>query len=122
ISSRRVVSSRWIASATKDGPPRRDATLDETRPGSMGQRGCHMRRFAVVGFGVLVGLGIGSAAEPLPDRYALGQRLRAFERAWTAQPDPAARKRTVAVLKRAVPLFFAGRVAEVASTVDQSRA
>jgi predicted esterase len=59
--------------------------------------------------------------QPVPERYALGQRLRAFERAWEVQTDPAACKRATAVLKRAVPLLFAAREADVAVTIDQSR-
>src|SRR5215208_5372705 len=80
-----------------------------------------MNRSVATGLAVLIGFGSVALAQPVSERYALGQRLRTFERAWEAQPDPAARKRTTAVLKRAVPLLFAARESDVAATIDQSR-
>ncbi len=55
------------------------------------------------------------------DRYELGQRLRAFERAYEVQTDPAARKRVVPFLKKATPLFFFGRLSEAARQLDLAR-
>ena len=54
-------------------------------------------------------------------RYELGQRLRAFERAYDAQTDPAARKRVVPFLKKATPLFFLGQLSEAARQLDLAR-
>jgi predicted esterase len=81
-----------------------------------------MRR-TLIGFGVLVlFLPARAAGQPVKaERYDLGQRLRALERAWDAQPDAAARRQALPVIKRAVPLFFAGRGAAAADTLDQSR-
>jgi predicted esterase len=78
-----------------------------------------MGRFAI-GLGVIVLFLPGRVAAQV-ERYDLGRRLRALERAWDDQPDAAARKRALPVIQRAVPLFFAGRAAEAAATLDQSR-
>jgi predicted esterase len=72
-----------------------------------------------VGFGVLVLVMPGRAAAQV-ERYDLGLRLRALERAWDAHPDAAARRRALPVIKRAMPLFLADRGAEAAATLDQS--
>jgi predicted esterase len=61
------------------------------------------------------------AAEPVLDRYALGQRLRGFEHAWEEYPDPAAHKRALPTLKKLVPFFLAGRAADACTVCDQVR-
>jgi predicted esterase len=69
----------------------------------------------------LAALGLPGSAAAQVERYDLGRKLVAFDRAWDAQPDPAARRRALPVLKQAVPLFFAGKFAEAARTLDQTR-
>jgi hypothetical protein len=65
-------------------------------------------------------LGVLSAqAQPL--RFELGQRTRAMELAWEAQPNAAARKRATAHLKQAVTLFFAFKLNEAAKQLDYAR-
>ena len=54
-------------------------------------------------------------------RYELGQRLRAFERAYETHNDPAARERVVPFLKKATPLFFFGQLSEAARQLDLAR-
>jgi pimeloyl-ACP methyl ester carboxylesterase len=66
-------------------------------------------------------LALPAALPAQPDRYELGQRLRAFERAYDAQPDVAARKRAVAPLKQATFLFFAGQLGEAGHMLDRAR-
>jgi predicted esterase len=61
------------------------------------------------------------AAEPALNRYDLGQRLVALERAWDATPDAAARARAMPVLKLAVPQLLAGKEEEAAATLDRAR-
>jgi predicted esterase len=57
-----------------------------------------------------------------PDRFELGQRLRAFESAWDAhQPDAAARKRAVEPLKKAVASFFSQQSGEAGRSLDAAR-
>src|SRR5438034_4977851 len=53
-------------------PPRNAMQRKRNPPGGSTSAGSPMRHFAVVGFGVLVWPGVGSAAQPAPDRYALG--------------------------------------------------
>jgi predicted esterase len=59
------------------------------------------------------------AAEP--DRYDLGRRLVDLERAWADQPDLAARRRALPVLKDALPQLLGGKGAGAAATLDRSR-
>jgi predicted esterase len=59
------------------------------------------------------------AAEP--DRYDLGRRLIALERAWAGQPDVIARRRALPVLKAAVPQLLANKTADAAATMDRGR-
>ena len=56
-----------------------------------------------------------------PVRFELGQRTRALEIAWDAQPDAAARKRASVYVKQAVTLFFAFKLNEAAKNLDQAR-
>src|SRR4051794_26259965 len=63
-------------------------------------------------------------ATPAPaqvERYDTGRKLIAFEIAWDAQPDAAARKRTLPHLKTALTNFFAGRFGEAAGHIDAAR-
>src|SRR4051812_40456168 len=80
-----------------------------------------MCRAIVVG---LVFLTFGSAvpaAEQAIDRHDLGQRLVQLERAWDAQPDPAARPRGGPVLKQVVPQLFADKTGDASATFDRAR-
>lgn len=54
------------------------------------------------------------------ERFEIGQRLREFEAAWDLYPQSAARQRAVPPLQRAVKAFFAFRMDEVASSLDQA--
>ncbi len=56
-----------------------------------------------------------------PIRFELGQRTRALEFAWDAQPDVEARKRATINIKQAVTLFFALKLNEAAKNLDQAR-
>ena len=40
-------------------------------------------------FAVVLWLGVADVAIAQPERYELGQRLKAFENAWELQTDPA---------------------------------
>src|SRR5205085_2188280 len=55
-----------------------------------------------------------------PERFELGQRLRAFEAAWDAHPEADARHRALPPLKRATNYFFAGLAAEAGKALDQA--
>jgi len=55
------------------------------------------------------------------DRYEVGQRLRALEKAIDAQPDPAARKRAIEPLKQATFTFLTGQVKEAGRQLDRAR-
>jgi pimeloyl-ACP methyl ester carboxylesterase len=59
------------------------------------------------------------SAQPL--RFELGQRTRAMEIAWDAQPSVEARKRASAHLKQAVTLFFAFKLSDAVKQVDHAR-
>src|SRR5437870_8747952 len=56
-----------------------------------------------------------------PGHYDLGQKLRAFEKAWNQASDPAARRRAMPVMKGVVPLLFAGQKEAAAQAFDRSR-
>ncbi len=64
-------------------------------------------------------LGCNANAQPL--RFELGQRTRAMELAWEAQPRAEARKRATAHLKQAVTLFFSFKLNEAAKQLDHAR-
>lgn len=55
------------------------------------------------------------------ERFELGQRLRACESAWDAQPDPARRKEAVPSLKKSVDLFFKLKLSEAGRALDEAR-
>jgi predicted esterase len=56
-----------------------------------------------------------------PERYELGQRLKAFEAAWDKQSDVAARKRAVAGVGKVTSQFFAFQFGEAGRTLDEAR-
>lgn len=53
-------------------------------------------------------------------RYDLGQRLRAFERAWDETPDPVSRQRAVPLLNQAVRSFFSLNEVKVGESLDRA--
>ena len=55
------------------------------------------------------------------DRYELGQRMRAAEAAWEAQPAPEKRLDAVAYLNRAVKAIFSLNLAEAGRSLDEAR-
>lgn len=57
-----------------------------------------------------------------PERFELGQRLRAFEAAWEEMPpEAAARQRALPHLNRAVTTFFAINPSGAGAALDQAR-
>ena len=64
---------------------------------------------------------LSSTAFAQADRFELGQRLRACEAAWDAQPDPARRKEAVPNLKKSVDLFFKLKLSEAGRALDEAR-
>src|SRR5207247_1388021 len=56
-----------------------------------------------------------------PERYELGQRLRAFENAWERKTDAEARKRALDPLIQATTAFFSFRLGEAGKALDQAR-
>jgi pimeloyl-ACP methyl ester carboxylesterase len=56
------------------------------------------------------------------DRYELGQRMRATEAAWDAQPAPEKRLDAVTHLNRAVKAFFSLKLDEAGRSLDEARA
>jgi predicted esterase len=55
------------------------------------------------------------------ERHELGRRLRAFEEAFEATKDEAARKRAMPYMNKAVQGFFAGKIELVGQSLDQAR-
>ena len=72
-------------------------------------------------FAFMVWLLIPTPVLAQPERYELGQRLKAFEAAWDAHTDPAARKRAVAGLGKVTQQFFAFQFGEAGRTLDEAR-
>src|SRR5262245_20668149 len=62
-----------------------------------------------------------TAARAQPDRFEVGQHLRAFEAAWDEHTDEAGRKRALALLGDVTSHFFKGRLDEVARSLDRAR-
>lgn len=54
------------------------------------------------------------------ERYELGRRLKRFEAEWEKQPDPAARKRALAILPKASTMFHGLRLGEAARAIDDA--
>lgn len=75
-----------------------------------------MRRLASLFFVAVVGTAVAQ-----PERYELGQRLKAFEAAWDKQPDAAARKRAVAGVGKVTTQFFSFQFGEAGRTLDDAR-
>jgi predicted esterase len=71
--------------------------------------------------GLLVLTALAGRATAQPERYELGQRLKQFEAAWERQPDPAARKRALAVLPRVSQQFLTLQLGEAGRTLDEAR-
>lgn len=69
---------------------------------------------------VVVGLAAGRAVAQ-PERYELGQRLKRFEQAWEETKDPAARKRALAIVKKASGQFLSLQLGEAGRTLDEAR-
>lgn len=69
---------------------------------------------------VVVGLAAGRAVAQ-PERYELGQRLKRFEQAWEETKDPAARKRALAIVKKASGQFLSLQLGEAGQTLDEAR-
>ena len=78
--------------------------------------GCRVRSIAC--FLVVLVAGTASAQA---DRYELGRRLKQFEAAWEAQPDPAARKRALAIVPAASMQFLSFQLGDAARTLDSAR-
>ncbi|CAN5497894.1 hypothetical protein BH11PLA2_BH11PLA2_03270 [soil metagenome] len=55
------------------------------------------------------------------ERYELGQRLKAFEKAWDKQPDADARKRALEILPNVTTQFFSLQLGEAGRTLDEAR-
>lgn len=70
---------------------------------------------------VLCGVIVASPAAAQAERYELGQRLKAFEKAWDETIDAAARKAALAIVAQATPQFFALQLGEAGRTLDQAR-
>lgn len=83
-----------------------------------------VRPFAVLlSLAVAFSLAVRAEAQsPTVDRYELGLRLRAFERALDATPEPQLRKAAFAELDRAVQAFFGLDFAGVATAVARAHA
>jgi predicted esterase len=79
-----------------------------------------MMRLVVSALTVLVAA-LPAIAQDDADRYEVGLRLRAFEKALEAQTDATARKRILAPLKAAAPAFFTSQLGEVARQLDRAR-
>jgi predicted esterase len=66
-------------------------------------------------------LAVTSRADAQAERYELGHRLKAFEAAWDAQPDAAARKRALAGVTKVTQQFFSFQFGEAGRTLDDAR-
>lgn len=78
----------------------------------------HRRR---IGWACAIAVVCAPVARAQPERYELGQRLRAFENTWEKQADVEARKRAVEPLLKATPAFFSFRLGEAGRWLDQAR-
>ena len=70
---------------------------------------------------LLLALAPVATAHAQPERFELGQRLRAFENAWEKQADAMARKRAVEPLLKATTAFFSFRLGEAGRELDRAR-
>ena len=81
-------------------------------------------RFSALSLVVLsIGLGgyLPSPVHAQPERFVLGQKLRACEMAWEKTRTPTERTRAVEHLKQSVTLFFGFKLAEAARAMDDAR-
>jgi predicted esterase len=76
-------------------------------------------RALIVTLGVLILMPNQAPAQP--ERFELGQRLKAFEKEWDKQTDPAARKRALAILPKVTEKFFTFQLGEAGRVLDQAR-
>ncbi|MFZ4628846.1 MAG: alpha/beta fold hydrolase [Blastocatellia bacterium] len=74
---------------------------------------------------LVLSIGVGgllpSPIHAQPERFVLGQKLRACEMAWEKAPAPAERTRAVEHLKQSVSLFFGFKLAEAGRAMDDAR-
>src|SRR5947209_3756526 len=56
-----------------------------------------------------------------PDRFELGQRFRAFEKALAAQTDTAVRTKVLTAMKSITFTFLSGQLARAAQMLDEAR-
>lgn len=74
---------------------------------------------------LILSIGVGgllpSPTHAQPERFVLGQKLRACETAWDKASAPAERARAVEHLKQSVTLFFGFKLAEAARAMDEAR-
>ncbi|OWK37654.1 hypothetical protein [Fimbriiglobus ruber] len=74
---------------------------------------------AVFAFSFVLALPTFSVAQV--ERYELGRRMKQLEIEWDAHPDPAARKRAVAILPDAMNQFFTLQLGSAGRTLDEAR-
>ncbi len=72
-------------------------------------------------FAVMLWLGVADFAVAQPERYELGQRLKAFENAWELQTYPASRERALLILPKVTSQFFSFQLGEAGRTLDTAR-
>ncbi len=80
-----------------------------------------MRRFLLFLIAASFALPAALHAQSGAQRYELGQKLRAFERALEAQTDDAVRKRVLADLKTITFTFFSGQIGQAGQMLDKAR-
>lgn len=81
-----------------------------------------MRSTCLAGLVLLVGwLGLPMPLAAQVERHELGRRLRAFEDAFDAEKDEAARKRAMTHMDRAVQGFFSGKMDVVGASLGRAR-
>ena len=56
-----------------------------------------------------------------PERYELGQRLKAFEKQWDKTTDEKLKKKAAEGLPKLTGLFFTGQFGEAGRTLDEAR-
>jgi len=64
---------------------------------------------------------VGGAAFAQPERYELGQRLKAFEKQWDKTTDEKLKKKAAEGLPKLTGLFFTGQLGEAGRTLDEAR-
>lgn len=79
-----------------------------------------MKRSITIMAGLLA-VGLPGPLSAQVERYDLGQRLQAFDKAWDEHKDPAARRRALPALNGALTHLFAGKFSDAAQALDQTR-